>query len=113
MSVTKLAMYGKGRSSWMDYRDTLNAFEAFSGSPSFHGTPITLGEGVYIHMGRMPHDERDNFRAIGPDIDYVVYSYVTPIAWHVAGVGWFRTNAGHSNATKRHMGKLCGLEFVG
>ncbi|AXH68943.1 hypothetical protein SEA_COMRADE_260 [Streptomyces phage Comrade] len=113
MKPVKLGMYGKGRTSWIDFRDVITAFEPFETSGAFHGTPVPKGDGVYIHMGQMPTDERDNFRAVGPDITYVVYSYVTPIAWHVDGAGWFRTNAGHSNTTKKHMGKLCGIDFQG
>lgn len=113
MTVTRLGMYGKGRTSWQDFRDVITAFEPFTiSSGNFYGTPIEGDSGQYIHMGQMPNDERDNFRAIGPEIDYVVYSYVTPIAWHVRNVGWFRTNAGHSNTTKRQMGKLCGIDFL-
>jgi hypothetical protein len=111
--VTRLGMYGKGRTSWQDFRDVITAFESFTiSSGAFHGNPVLLGEGVYIHMGQMPNDERDNFRAIGAEIDYVIYSYVTPIAWHVSGAGWFRTAAGHSNTTKRHMGQLCGIPWA-
>jgi len=106
-------MYGKGLSSWLDFRDVITGFEPFDiSSGNFHGRPISLGDGVYLEMGQMPNDEREDFRAVEEEIDYIVYSYWTPIAWHVNGAGWFRTSAGHSNATKRHMGKLCGIDFL-
>ncbi|XAO35431.1 hypothetical protein SEA_FRANCOB_267 [Streptomyces phage Francob] len=110
--TVKLGMYGKGRTSWIDFRDVILSGEAFTiSSGTFYGGPCK--DASHLEMGRMPQDERENFRALGPEISYVIYSYATPIAWHVRNVGWFRTNAGHSNTTKRHMGKLCGIEFTG
>jgi len=111
--TVKLGMYGKGRTSWIDFRDVILSGEAFTiSSGTFYGGPVKPGYAAHLEMGRMPNNEREIFRALAPEIDYVIYSYATPIAWHERGADvWHLTEAGHSNSTKRHKGKLCGLPF--
>lgn len=43
----------------------------------------------------------------GPGVDYVVYSYSTPIAWHTVGKGWTVPTVSYSSTTAtKHMGPL-------
>lgn len=56
------------------------------------------------------------WRADRPVMDYVVYSYDTPIAWHVRGDGfseWVIPNASYSQTTTQHQNKInASLEFL-
>jgi hypothetical protein len=55
-----------------------------------------------IHDGRLPIEYAPAFRAAQKAADfYVVYSYVTPIAWFANGV-WFMPDAKYSPTTSRH-----------
>lgn len=36
----------------------------------------------------------------------ILFSYATPVAMHVAGVGYFRTSTKHSVTTSRHVNAL-------
>ena len=38
-------------------------------------------------------------------IDYVVFSYDTPIAWHLANGDWVRPNRKYSVTTSKHQGR--------
>ncbi|TWE27539.1 hypothetical protein FHX69_0175 [Prauserella muralis] len=58
--------------------------------------------------GRLPAPWVKRFRhdrdghGVGPGIDYVVYSYATPIAWHIPGQGWTVPTETYSVTTTRH-----------
>ncbi len=40
------------------------------------------------------------------DIDYIVYSYATPIAWHSRSNGWHKVSQKFSVTTSRHQSSL-------
>jgi hypothetical protein len=52
--------------------------------------------------GRLTGDERDMYREVQPDCDYVVLSYSTPIAWHHPRYGWRVVESKFSATTGRH-----------
>jgi len=58
-----------------------------------------------IYTGQLPARFVDQFRADQDEIDYVVFSYVTPIAWHVNGKGWVVPDTKYSVTTSKHQGK--------
>lgn len=55
--------------------------------------------------GRLRGKDEDAFRADMANIDYVVYSYATPIAWHTPK-GWYKVEQKFSVTTSKHQGTL-------
>lgn len=62
---------------------------------------------LYLYEGRLNRDEcatlHDDLR-IG--IDYVVWSYSTPIAWHLTNGEWYKVEQKFSITTTKHQGNL-------
>lgn len=52
--------------------------------------------------GRLPQEFRDSFTSA----DYAVFSYATPIAWHVPDFGWVMPETRYSLTTTRHQSTL-------
>lgn len=88
-----------------EWERTLRDRETFKTSGSLRGERAKPGYFSTDTPGRLDIDsvyyslwlqQRDS-------IDYVVYSYFTPIAWHVSGVGWTMTQkTSYSVSTTRH-----------
>lgn len=57
------------------------------------------------YAGWLSGDERRLFIEQVADMDYVVYSYGTPIAWHTP-TGWYKVAQKFSVTTSRHQGRL-------
>lgn len=104
--VLQLRQYG-GR-SWEDSRGKL--YRAIMAGRDFktgamHGESDD-GYGFGSGTGRLPEDWRQVFKEDSPD--YVVYSYATPIAWHVpddgddGGARWVIPDVKYSPTTTRH-----------
>jgi hypothetical protein len=57
--------------------------------------------------GIMPEVEADMLRALvrTGELDYVIYSYATPIAWHANGE-WTKSSSRYSVTTSKHQGRL-------
>ena len=71
-----------------------------------HGALYALDGGIHSGCtGRLIHAERENFLEDLPHIDYVVFSYNTPIAWHTPA-GWYKVKQKFSPTTSQHPGKL-------
>lgn len=66
-------------------------------------TPTSVG--VY-DSGQLSGDDLDAFRDQCREIEYVVYSYSTPIAWWTPTNGWHRVSQRFSRTTSAHQGKL-------
>jgi hypothetical protein len=61
------------------------------------------GDGPRYNGGAAWSDEvRKFYNSMRENIDYVVYSYATPIAWHTFGGQWFIPDAKYSVTTSRH-----------
>ena len=58
------------------------------------------------NTGQLNPDERNRFYEDANHIDYVVYSYATPIAWHSTSRGWHKVAQKFSVTTSKHQGKL-------
>lgn len=50
--------------------------------------------------------EREQWLADYQSVDYVVYSYSTPIAWHTPEGGWHFVDQKFSMTTSHHQGRL-------
>lgn len=100
----------KVNSGWWLLRDMLtNGRPEFNAdSASLRGRRITYaGE---IHYGIMP--DRTELSQDRDLVDYVIYSYQTPIAWHVVaesckGDGhWVMPETKYSVTTSKHQGRV-------
>jgi hypothetical protein len=77
----------------------------FTTSGSFHAESV---KGRLYGAGRLIGDDleafnQDNNAAM---IDYVVYSYATPIAWHTSDGRWHVVKQKFSPTTSKHQGNL-------
>ena len=71
-------------------REPFKTHGALSGDVSAFGT-----------LGQLGYDEREAWYRDVNDIDYVVMSYATPIAWHTPN-GWHVVTTKFSATTSRH-----------
>lgn len=59
------------------------------------------------HFGRLPEKWQEQFiadREIG--INYVIFSYGTPIAWHLTDGTWVKPNVKYSPTTSKHQSRI-------
>lgn len=94
---------------WWVLRDAIADGSEFTNSNgSFRGERV---ENVTLPWGhRLPTDAEKVFRSCGAEIDYVIYSYGTPIAWHTREFtnntpAWWLPSARYSVTTSNHQGK--------
>lgn len=71
-------------------------------SGSFRGEPVT---GRYVSTGEMPTNHAEFMRTFAGEIDYVIFSYATPVAWHANGE-WYIPDVKYSRTTTRHQSYL-------
>lgn len=62
--------------------------------------------GSHRGSGHLDSGHREKFFADSHLIDYIVWSYATPIAWHKTDGTWFRVQQKFSVTTSKHQGKL-------
>lgn len=81
--------------------------EDFRTSGSLSGRSTSLGTYDY---GRLTGDDRDQFVLDSRYIDYCVWSYATPIAWHWTAPdgseGWHVVSQKFSPTTTKHQSNL-------
>lgn len=83
--------------------------EDFRTSGSLYGESTSLGR---YDSGRLSGADLDQFYADCRDIDYVVVSYATPIAWHVTPANgdesprWHVVSQKFSSTTSKHQSNL-------
>jgi hypothetical protein len=87
--------------SWMDFRDVLARRESFTTHGALKGVS-GHARAVGYTLGRLPREYADSV----PTADYVVYSYITPIAWHVPSQGWIVPDTRYSVTTSKHQGRI-------
>ena len=57
-------------------------------------------------VGQMPHNWREDFYDRANFIDFVVYSYDTPVAWHDSKRGWVFPDVKYSVTTSKQQGSV-------
>jgi hypothetical protein len=72
--------------------------------------PFTTGgalKGVtrLTSTGALSADEKEALLSVWNDVDFAVYSYATPIAWHTPS-GWHVVDQQFSVTTSKHQSKL-------
>lgn len=87
----------RAKGPWWEMAPYLRAREAFK----THGA-MRAEESAPVYTGHLPAEYSDSARSA----DYVVYSYDTPIAWHVPGEGWTIPDHKYSVTTSAHQGKV-------
>lgn len=100
----------KIHSSFHDYADAIRECESFTaGKPNaWDDRPGTLwgrlGSTSGTHRnGQLPAEYRESLN----HADYVIYSYITPIAWRDSrGYGWTIPDVHYSQATSQHQSTI-------
>lgn len=88
---------------WWEYTDVLKNRQPFKTSGALRGVALAAGE-VPSTTGRLADDWR---RLLDTGADYVVYSYMTPLAWHrPADDLWIMPSDRYSVTTTRHQGLI-------
>ena len=78
------------------------AIEAISYRENFRASALAGYSGA-IGFGRLNDEEQERYQADRAEIDYAVYSYDTPIAWHTPA-GWYQVAQRFSVTTSKHAG---------
>ena len=90
------------RTSTRNAADLIAARQPFTTSGSLRGGP----PGNWPEHGRLPADHSTALMdsVVTGTVDYIVYSYGTPIAWHRTDTGWAVPDVRYSVTTSRHQG---------
>lgn len=100
------ATFRVNKDGWWTLKDILETGEDFNpDSASLRGR---TAESVYPHTGRLAEESEDIFRddRAHDDIEYVIYSYSTPIAWRTRTGFWRVPRDKYSVTTSKHQGKV-------
>jgi hypothetical protein len=81
---------------WTQFINPLRKREPFRTGGNMHGD---RGTGS---LGRLPAQ----YHASARRADYTVWSYATPIAWHVPGAGWVMPDERYSVTTTKQQGRI-------
>lgn len=95
-----------GRNASQEIADACDARQPWKNNGgSMRGVPMSPYASP--SYGMMPEDEREVLIALvrTGDLDYVIYSYATPIAWHANGE-WTKSSSRYSPTTSQHQGRL-------
>jgi hypothetical protein len=60
----------------------------------------------YFSKGILPRDRHAGLDAQAEQIDFIVYSYGTPIAWHLIGGEWIVPAVNYSATSGRHQSQV-------
>jgi hypothetical protein len=85
-----------------------NKLIPFAAGGNAYGQPNFRGGKNEHTVGQLNAEERAKFLHDSEDVDYVIYSYSTPIAWHTPK-GWYRVAQKFSRSTSRQQGSLWDL----
>jgi hypothetical protein len=89
--------YRNKKDGWWVLKDILTNRQEFKNTTgNFRGLSYTLGTGI------LPESWAKAFKAA--NVDYVIYSYSTPIAW-LANGKWITPDVNYSITTKQHQNK--------
>lgn len=66
---------------------------------------VAKGDSGFWNTGRLSAAEYEMYHTTVDTMDYVVFSYNTPIAWHSAA-GWHKVAQRFSVTTSKHQGNL-------
>jgi len=101
MTTTK-RLTTRGHATAEAIRDRVDFITSGALSANAPSSPL----GPWARTGDLWGRDLDQFKADVPLIDYVVYSYATPIAWHLSTGEWYRVCQSFSITTSKHQGNL-------
>lgn len=106
----KLSINGDGRA----IAARIARLESFTTYGNMHGERIerAAGRDYPYSSGWLRGTARDRWQADTQTIDYVVWSYSTPILWHAAD-GWVRIGHSFSAASSKHQGRAAMYRYAG
>ncbi len=87
--------------SWLTFRDALQNETPFKTYGNLEGR-----SGSVYHLGRLPDEYADQYRARRDHITYTVMSYATPLAWKDDEYGWTMPNVRYSVTTSKAQGRI-------
>ena len=103
-TAKRYSSHGKDRTDFYTVAAWIeNLFPFYNRTGTFHAdTPYST------NTGRLTGKLADQFKGgvLTGEIDYAVWSYSTPIAWHKTDGTWVETGEHYSNATTRHQGVI-------
>lgn len=86
---------------WLTIAGALRSREAFKTNGALHGEPVN-GR-LDLNYGRLHYDYYKSLEGA----EYVVYSYLTPIAWYNPSEGyWFMPSDKYSLTTTKHQSTI-------
>ncbi len=94
------------RTSTRNAADLIAARQPFTTSGALRGGAPGNSTLSTWDCGRLPGDHVSQLMGglMTGHVDYIVYSYGTPIAWHRADAGWTVPDVRYSATTSRHQG---------
>lgn len=106
----KLSINGDGRA----IAARIARLESFTTHGNMFGERIERAAGMYAtsYSGWLRGSAYDRWQADRETIDYVVWSYSTPILWHAAD-GWVRIGHSFSAASSKHQSRAAMYSYAG
>jgi hypothetical protein len=104
----KLSINGDGRA----IAARIARLESFTTHGNMHGVRVTPNLAWLGGGGWLRGTARDRWQADRDTIDYVVWSYDTPILWHAAD-GWVRIGHSFSAASSKHQSRAAMYRYAG
>lgn len=102
-------LYPAKKSSWTTLRDLIRAGHEFhNNGKTFRGVRWDADSASKPGKGKMPEAEYSHLDVMHKlhGIDYVVFSYSTPIAYRLSNGVWITPAVKYSNTTSQHQGKI-------
>ena len=105
-NTIKLNARSGDKAGWWNFIAPLRHGISFETSGNFYGKASDF-DSATGRMGMSSTEEMEAYKDAfyAGTLEYVVYSYATPIAWKVSGV-WTVTTSSYSDTTKRHINKI-------
>lgn len=102
-------LYPAKKSSWTTLRDLIKSGHEFhNNGKTFRGVRWDADHASLPGKGKMPESEYSKLELMHRlrGIDYVVFSYWTPIAYRLSNGVWITPTVKYSNTTSQHQGKI-------
>lgn len=92
----------KVNGGWWQFTEPLRNLEPFETHGALRGERVRFPS--QINQGRLDDVYLSRLRSWG--VDYVVYSWATPIAWHDSERGWITPDERYSVSTTKQQGRI-------
>lgn len=98
------------KTSTRNAADLIAARRPFATSGALRGCAPAGHTMTHYDLGRLPREHGNALMLdyLSGRLDFIVYSYGTPIAWHRTDTGWTVPDVRYSVTTSRHQGVVRG-----